>query len=272
MKKLITWPAILLVAALLTTRGQAQPGSPDGLTYRTGWSHMVKFGMDLYKALKPQFKPKVHVKPVNIETDVTPFVRLEELKSPELPNPMASIFISVGFIDLVNNVAHAKAIDRIEKGYFQRYVLSLAQESGEKELHELPNLTNKRYWTEDIMNEQFSSFNQMVGVVVAMNLAHYYLGHYEKYAAKLTDAKGNPVPINTLLTDKEWDEAIKNGLVNSLNVGLATDGVKALFDCIDKMPKRPTWTLYFLPEKVKVPKLIKDMEKMEKRFFAGEQL
>jgi hypothetical protein len=65
---------------------------------------------------------------------------------------------------------------------------------------------------------------------------------------------------------------VQCGVINTLNLGLATDGVQALFDCIAKMPKRPAWTLYFLPEKANVSKLKKDMQKLENRFFSGEQL
>jgi hypothetical protein len=271
------WTSILaawLFCSVISMDMAAQPGSPDGLTYKTGGASMVKLGIDLHKALDPKFQPMVHVKPINIETDVTPFVRLEELTSPDFPAPMATVFISAGFIDLVNNVAHAKAIDKVQKGYFEKYVLSLAQESGEKELKELPNLNDKRFWTFDMMNEQLSNFNQIVGEVVGIKLAHYYLGHYKKYASQLADPQGKVVPINTLLTPDEWDQALKYGVRNALVCGCTTDGIKALYDCIDKMPKRPAWTLYFLPapEKVKVSKIKKDLTRFENDFFANKEL
>jgi hypothetical protein len=148
--------------------------------------------------------------------------------------------------------------------------LSLAQESGDKELRELPNLSNKKYWTLEMINEQLSNFNQIVGEVVGIKLAHYYLGHYKKYKDKLVNSQGKPVPINTLLTAAEWDQAVKLGVRNALDCGLGIDGVKALYDCIDKMPKRPEWTLYFLPANVKVSRLKRDLEKIESDFFAGK--
>lgn len=244
----------------------------DGMKYKTGWASMIKLGIELHKALDPKFQPMVHVKPINIETDPSPFVRLEEMQSPDFPTPMACVVISAGFIDLVNNVAHAKAIDKIEKKYFEKYVLSLAQESGDKELKELPNLSDKRYWSFDMLNEQLSNFNQIVGEVVGIKLAHYYLGHYKKYADKLTDAQGKVVPINTLLTTEEWDQALKYGVRNALLSGCTTEGLKALYDCIDKMPKRPAWTLFFLPEKIKVSKIKRDLTRYEDDFFANKEL
>jgi hypothetical protein len=66
-----------------------------------------------------------------------------------------------------------------------RYIVSLAQETGKKELKPLPNLSKPAYWTDAVLNEQASNFNQMVGAMIAIKLAHHYLGHYKKYAAKL---------------------------------------------------------------------------------------
>ena len=270
MRRIFCWMTGGFLLASWASTLDAQPTNPDGPTYKTGWASMVKLGIELHRSLKPEFKPLVYVKPINIETDVTPFVRLEELKDPDLPAPLATVFISAGFIDLVNNVAHAKAIDRVEKGFFERYILSLSRESGEKELQPLPKVEDKRYWTFNMMNEQLSNFNQIVGEVVAIKLAHYYLGHYKKYAGKLVDANGKHVPINTLLTPEEWDDAVRYGVRNALDCGLGIDGVKALYDCIDKMPSRPYWTLHFLPENVKVSKLKKDLEKIEKKFLHNQ--
>ena len=265
MKTLIS----VLLLSLVAWSVHAEDTNSPPMRYTNGWPATIKFGMDLYKELKPDQKAKVHIKPINVETDVTPFARLEELKSDDLPRPMATVFVSVGFIDLVNNVAHAKAIDRIQKKYFENYVLSLAQESGDKELKELPNITDKRYWTDEMMNDQVSNFNQIVGVVVGTKLAHYYLGHYKKYESKLFTADGKPVPINTLLTPEEWEEALRYGVANSIKCGLGIEGVTALFECIDKMPKRPEWTLYFMPEKVKLSRIKSEMKKIEKKILSG---
>ena len=246
----------------------AQPGSPDGLTYKTGYSAIRRLGLDLFKSMKPKYKPFVHIEPVSVETDVMPFIKLEEY--PDEPKPLRMVFISVGFVDLVNNVAHAKAIDKKQKGYFQKYVLSLALETGEKELKELPNLSDKQFWTEDMMNEQLSNFNQIVGVAVGVKLAQFYLGQYQKYDESLKDQNGKPVPINNLLTPQEWELCNKAGVRNALDAGYGIEGVKALYDCIDKMPKRPVWTSYFLPDNIKVSKLLRDMEKIQRDFFAGK--
>lgn len=171
-------------------------------------------------------------------------------------------------MDLVNHVAHARAIDRYERGYFQKYIARLARESGEMSLRDPPGLDNKQYWTERVMNEQLSNFNQIVGVVAGTQLANHYLGHYKKYAGRLTDAQGRPVLLNNLLTPFEFETAVKAGVQNALDCGFGVEGIKALFECIEKMPQRPAWTAYFLPEKMKITRLKKDIEKMEKAFFS----
>src|ERR1051325_1677754 len=112
-------PKLTLVLLFSACGLLAQPNSPDGLQYKSGYSSMMKLGKDIYAALKPQQRDTVSAQPISIETDVTPFVRL--LFYPDDPKPIRGVWISVGFIDLVNNVAHAKAIDLKQKGYFAKY-------------------------------------------------------------------------------------------------------------------------------------------------------
>lgn len=258
-------PLLLTLSfACLLGFGQA----PDGLTYKTGYSSMMKLGKDIYNALKPQQREQISGQPISIDIESTPFIRL--LYYPEEPKPIRGVWISAGFIDLVNNVAHAKAIDKIEKGYFARYIDILAQETGQNVLKPLPNDSNRAYWTEDMLNEQLSNFNAIVGVVVGINLAHHYLGYYDKYKDKLGDAAGHPVPITNLLTDKEWDEAFRLGVKNSLDAGYTIEGMLPFFEAMDKMKTRPPWVSYFIPDRVKFAKTKKDLEKIQRKFFAGE--
>jgi hypothetical protein len=252
------------MAGLLCASAQ----STDTLTYKTGYSSIMKLGKDIYNALKPQQREMISAQPISIETDSTPFVRL--LYYEDEPKPVRGVWISAGFIDLVNNVAHAKAIDTKEKNYLNRYIELLAQETGSKSLRPLPNDTNPRYWTEEMLNEQQSNFNSIVGMVVAIKLAHHYLGHYDKYKDKLTDAKGAPVSITNLVTEKEWEDAFKSGVRNALNAGCMIEGVIPFFEAFDKMKVRPPWATYFLPDKAKFSKMRKEMEKIQKRFLDGE--
>ncbi len=231
---------------------------------------MVDMGKQLFRALPPKFKEQLHFQPVNLDSDSMPFIRTEELQLPDMNKPMRLVFVSVGFVGLVNYIGHAKAIDAKEKGFFLNYVMSLAKETGEKDLKELPKITNRAYWTDDMMNEQESSFNQIVGMVLAIELSHHYLGHFQKYAAQLKGPDDTDVPINRLLTPSEWDDSIKAGARDALECGYGVDGVIALYEAIDRMPERPAWTIYFLPPGVKSPKMKKDLKRIEDAFFAGK--
>ncbi len=250
--------------SLLCTTLVAQPKA-DGPTYKTGFSAVTHIGKELRDALKPALRTKVHSHPVALETDVRPFVKTVEY--PDENEPLRLVFVSVGFIDLMNHVSHAKAIDRIQPGYFQRYLVSLADESGDFSLKELPGISDRRYWSDDILNDQQSNFNQMVGMVVAIELSHHYLGHYKKNSNTLAESD-NQEPINNLLQPAEWEEALKVGVQNALDCGYGIDGLKVFYDAIAKMPKRPDWVDYFLPEHVKVAKLQKDLQKAENYYFA----
>ncbi len=257
----------LLSSLCLTCACLSPAAASDAPAYETGYRAIMKLGTDLYRALPPKQRDQVNVHPVSLETDVMPFVRTTEY--PDESKPMRMVFISLGFVDLMNNVAHAKAINKTEKNYFERYLQTLARETGEMSLRDLPRISERKYWTVNMINEQASNFNQMVGMVLAIELSHHYLGHFKKYADKLSDEKGIPVPINTLLTPEEWEASLKAGSRNALECGLGVDGLKALYEAMDKMPRRPFWTIYFLPDSVQVDRVSKTLEKYEKDYFQG---
>ena len=236
--------------------------------YKTGFATVVKIGTDIQKVIDEKYKNVINEIPVFLETDMMPSIKPVEYTGTN--QPMRAVFISAGFIDLINLVSHAKAIDSVQKGYFEKYILILSKESGKKELAPLPDGDNKQFNTEDIYNNQKSYFNQMVGMVLGIELSHHYLGHFKKYKDKLEDSSGNPIPINDLLTSAEWGESMREGARVALNCGYGIDGIKALYDAIAKMKERPSWTSYFLPKDAKVDKIKKELEKLEKKFFAGD--
>ena len=234
----------------------------DTFTYKTGYSSIMKLGKDLHAALKREHRHMIAEQPISIETNATPFARL--LYFDEKPKPVRGVWISAGFIDLVNHVAHAEAIDRVERNYFERYMEVLAERS---EVPPLPDGKNARYWTEEVLNEQQSNFNSIVGFVVAVKLANHYLGHYDNHKAKLDEA-----PVNNLLTEEEWSTALRAGLHNALRAGCMIEGVVPFFSALDKMKKRPAWAGHFLPDRLKFSAFRREMEQMQKRFLErGEQ-
>jgi hypothetical protein len=262
-----------ILLALIAPTLLAQPNSPDGLTYKTGYSAMMKLGRSLYEGLEPKDKTVISSQPISMDVELTPFTRM--LYYPADSNepgalPLRGVWISAGFIDLVNHVAHAKAIDKIQKGYFQKYISQLMTETGEKELRPLPDDGNPKFWSEEMLNEQQSNFNSIVGIVVGIKMAHHTLGHFDKYKDKLIEKEGvKTVPIEDLITDQEWEEAYREGLFISLNAGCFIEGVVPFYEAFDKMAVRPPWALYFLPSKAKFAKMKKDFVKFQDDYLAG---
>jgi hypothetical protein len=176
------------------------------------------------------------------------------------------VVFSSGFVELMNRLAHAKAIEKVSKGYFEKYVLSLGDAP-----QELPGGSDSRYWDTKLLDEQASSFSQMVGMMVAIEYSHHYLGHYSKYGDKVGADSAHPAPISQFLTADEWAASLRAGVRNCLAAGLGIEGVKALVDAIDKVVKRPGWAGFCIPDSTKAKALKKEMEKLERKFFGGEE-
>jgi hypothetical protein len=204
-----------------------------------------------------------------LETNSMPRIAAREVVGDVAGLPRRVVLVTSGFIDLVNLMSHARAINNLEPGFFDRFVASLAQESGGKPLGASVQFSSPRYWTDDVLNEQLSNFNQMVGMMVALELAHHQLGHYRKYADRLTDASGNGVPLGDVLTPAEWEQALVAAVETSLNAGFGVDGVIALYAGIERMPRRPAWTASYLPAHAEVSRLRKSLEKAERKYFGG---
>lgn len=259
----------MVVSAALALSAFAQDNKASAFSYKSGYTSIEKLGVDLYKALSPKDRALINPRPISIETEAAPYVKM--LFYPDDTKPIRGIWISMGFIDLVNHIAHAKAIDTVKKGYFKDYIQRLGKETGKTELQPLPGIENPAYWTDDMLNEQLSNFNSIVGIVAGVELAHHYLGHFEKYKDKLDETNAKAVPINTLLTQKEWDAAFEKGVKDALNAGCAIEGVIPFYEAFDKMQPRPSWAIHFFPENVKFPKVKKELERLQKRFFAGQE-
>jgi hypothetical protein len=150
---------------------------------------------------------------------------------------------------------------------FRQYVAHLSQEGANDHPVLPPNLDDSRYWTDAVMQDQASFFNQMISITLALNLSHLYLDHYDKYAAHMPD--GKPALINNFVALDEWKASVKCATLNSLDCALATEGAEALFDCIDQMPWRPAWTGYIVPQGVNIKKLNQQLSQYEHDYYHG---
>ena len=255
--------AILVTAFCLAFFLPALAGPPH--KYDNTFVQARKIGSDLYQTLDPKFQKNIFPEPIQIEQMEAPIIT--PVEGADENKALCQVKISVGYIDLINRLAHAKAIDRIQSGYFQKYISNLASASDSETLPEPPNVVDDKFWSDDVMNDQASYFNQIMGMTLALNLTHHYLGHYTHFAGQMFASK--LVPINTLIAPAEWDATVKAATLNALNTAFGTEGPKALFDAIDKMKTRPTWTAFIVPPTADLKKLNKQLKKYEEDFFKG---
>ncbi len=266
----------LSLTTLLTVASLAQNADGPRHQYTPGFRTPRQLGIEIVKNLTPAQRDALAPDPVLVEYDDKPFIVNRSVIDPSDSKPRGVVSLSMGFIDLVNNLAHARAIDHIQKGYFQTYVLSLAQEDGSHGLKELPGIADDKYWAEDVMNEQQTFFNQIAGTTIAIKLAHHYLGQFQRYVPQMFAGGDQSTPqrvrLNNLLTADEWAAAIKAGTRNALDSIASVEGIQLLLEAIEKMPRRPEWTSCFVPDKdlVKLSKLRKDLKKIEDDFFSGK--
>ena len=82
-------------------------------------------GSGLYQSLAPDYRKSLLPEPVQVEPMKAPVIMPAE--GGDGGKSAREVKISVGFIDLMNHIAHAKAIDRIQPGYFQQYVVNLSR-------------------------------------------------------------------------------------------------------------------------------------------------
>jgi len=231
--------------------------------YPSGGQIVISIGNDLYATLDPKFQRGLNPHAIAMNQGDTPMIAPVQGSKGYL----CQVSVSKGFIDLLNHIAHAKAIDQIQPGYFAQYVADLAQAKSADNPPAPANLDDPRYWTDAVMNDQASLCNQMISMTLAMNLSHHYLDHCSRHAAQISDAKLQP--INDRLEYGEWEESVKCATLNSLECALATQGAKTLFDCIDQMPNRPAWAAYIVPQGVNIKKLNHELWRYEYDFFHG---
>jgi hypothetical protein len=271
MGSMIKWGLSLgIITALCGWAGRSVAGNVTGTGYETGYENIVRLSGDLHRALTAQNRQRLLSIPVLLEKVEVPFLHPSEFNDGS--NRWRVVFISAGFVDLVNYLSHAKAIDQTQRGFLNHYVGVLSTETGAKPLTTAVSLqSNSRCWSLEIMNGQASAFNQMVGALIAIDMAHLYLGHYDKYASRLHDGENRAVPIASVITPAEWREALLKGARNALDCGLSVEGLVLLYESIDRMQVRPAWTVFFLPNDpaVQVSQVKKDLRRMEKAFFAG---
>ena len=241
---------------------QASEPATAPAVYETGLPAIQKINNELYTALDPKKRGQIQAEPIVLEQVAAP------LLAPALTSDGSgqTVELSAGFIALINQFSHAKAIEEADKGFLKKFAATLSGQTGAQALTPLA-VEGTNVWDADTMNSQAGNFNQMAGTLIAIDLAHHYLGHYKKYAGQLTGGTGQPVPINSLLTEKEWREAVLKGARNALDCGYGVDGIRCVYDTLGSMSERPAWIAYFIHPKANVTKVNSDLKRLENDFF-----
>jgi hypothetical protein len=243
----------------------AIPASATATTnrYETGFATLERIARDLHRALPAEKRRDLAPAPVLLETVKLPYLQPSDRLGAS--NDLRGVRISKGLIDVLNYVSHARAVDQVDTGFLDEAVKSLAAEDG-KALAKLERPSHTNAWAFNTMNWQMSHFNQMAAGLTAIHMAHHYLGHYAKYAAQLGDNK-NVVPLYSVLTPREWREAVLAGSRHALDCGLAPEGLIVLYDAISRMPQRPVWAIHLMPAGAEISILRLELNRVEASFF-----
>lgn len=252
-----------LTAILLLLPFFVRAGTYEPVDYKSGFTTIQTLGRDIHSLMEPAEKAIISPQPISLDSSRKPFVRLFYYK--DGAETIRGVWISQGFIDLVNQLAHAKAIDKKRRGYFAGYLKQL--EAGGDSVPPLPDRNNPAYWTEVLLNEQLSNFNSIMGIVVGINLAQHYLGIYEKYEKELKAEENDGVPLNKVITVEDWGRSYERGLNNAMLASCMTEGYLPVCEGISHMKRRPPWANYFFPETVRFDAMRKDMVKLQRKFL-----
>ncbi len=255
---------VLLLAVAVSPICKADLQERD---YNDEFKVVLKLGGDLSQSLPAKYAKQIDPDAIALESEELPVAT--PICTTQYNNIFRQVTLSAGFIDLLNHICHAKAADRVQPGFFDEYIKNLTDTNSDG-IVRAPAIVDSRFWTDEVINDQLSYFNQMVGFIMAINLSHHYLGHYDKYASKMVGPGIKLTPINNFLTPAEWEVSVRAAAVDSLNCALATDGTRVLFDAIDKMPVRPAWADYIIPPGTDIKRLNRELARYEEDFFRGQ--
>ncbi len=258
---------IATILLALAIAAQADDLHPPRV-YSTGFSIVIKLARDLCSDLPTNYAAQLDPQVVALQPQNQPVIA--PIAATDDNRAIGQVCLSAGLIDLVNHICHAKAIDRIQPGFFDQYAKNVARQCMGDVFAQAPDIVASRFWAIDVMNDQQSYFNQTISFLTAVTLSHHYLGHYAKYAGSLSTPGNELPPINNLLTAREWEESIRAGAVDALDCNAATAGPRALFQAIDLMPQRPAWVSYIVPQQVDIKKLNQELATYEADFFHGQ--
>ena len=113
-----------------------------------------QLGNNLRRELTPQQIELIAPNPVVVETNTTPIIRLESRL--EKDRRIGIVIISTGFIELIDQISCAEAIDIVKPDYLRKFLFTL-DEQGRGFKHAAEDAILKSYGNE-VQNEKVDIF------------------------------------------------------------------------------------------------------------------
>jgi hypothetical protein len=233
------------LAALLLVSARESPASDIATPgYDTSYQSITEIGANLSGALEVKRRQQIQRQPVRLGQGTAPCIASNpgNRKRRRLPNG-ADL---AGLRRIHQPASHAKAMEESEKGFLKKYAAAVAQESGAKPLAPLPSTAGHNPW--DSRHAQLSGRQlQPDGRVTHRGATGAPLPRpLQKILGPIGRPAGPAAPINAVITEKEWREAVMKGAKNALDCGYGVEGLKCVFECFGAMPIRPPWAAYFI--------------------------
>lgn len=243
--------------------GQSHPELDPA--YAAGFTTVMRLGADLRARLPAPDQALVHPVPVFLKTEFRPSVDLVEYRESGRTN--RAVFLSLGFVDLANRIAHAAALDPTREEAFLQLLAIWSGETGLRRLATVPAPTLGSDEAQALANAIRSDFNSIAGVIIGIHLAHFLLGHGPGADGGTTRTG----PVTPALTPRQWNAALDKGAALSVGAGCAVEGAVVFFEAFDRMEPRPAWADQFLPSFARGADAGRRLLEVQQRLFSGEE-
>ena len=167
------------------------------------------------------------------------------------------IVVSPAYAEFMEKMAKALAAERISPGYLKQCGDRLCSFDGNQPVPELPDCNGIKTDSLDWQNATRTYFNHLVGNSLSIEYAHLYLGQYASHQKQLNSS--NAVPLHALLSDGEWQKALKNGVTDSSRAGFGVTGLPEFYEFIESLHPRPAWSISYFPPNATAKKLQKEL-------------
>src|SRR5262245_15648590 len=147
----VSWLPLAFVCLVPTTHAHAAKGKGG---YEMGFRNVTNINADLVRALEPSKRRQVSSNTLLLRSVRLPCVAGFPGENPDAPGQ--PVRISSCFVDFINRVAHAKAVDEGQRGFFLRYTSRLGEDPRTTLAPDFDALLPERAWNFNTMNRQAS--------------------------------------------------------------------------------------------------------------------